>query len=331
MLGIPWATQTEARTQGTFKEVWVLDWRPEVIIALIDKGVWGNTVEEAARQYHLYQAQKSTSTGALARMILEVLPAELFDALPVLLRRINDVAALSTEVMDLMSAVAALSKTGRYGNVRQTDRTAIQALLEGFIARICVALPNTCVVLDEDAVQQMFAQLRQMHHAVRLLKNDVLEDLWTNTLRRLSEISGVHPLAAGCATRLLFDHQQLNRTEAATRFSFALSPGQEPSHAAAWLEGFLKGSGMILLYDDTLWNLLYEWVDQLPETAFNDMLPVLRRTFAKFEPAERRKLGEKAQKGIANLSFTHTEDTVSGAFDPMLADIPMKSLIALMQ
>jgi hypothetical protein len=83
------------------------------------------------------------------------------------------------------------------------------------------------------------------------------------------------------------------------KFSFALSTGNEPSFSAGWIEGFLKGSGMILLYDDVLWNLLYKWVSELQQDTFTELLPILRRTFAKYAVGERRQLGEKARKGVA--------------------------------
>jgi len=331
ILHIPWATQTEARTQGTFKEVWELEWRPEVIIVLIEKGVWGNTVEAAAQQYLLHRAQRSVSVSALAQMMVDTLPSELFDALPPLLSRIHDVAALSAEIMDLMAAVAALSKTGRYGNVRQTDLSAINTLLKGFITRICVGLPGTCRSLDGEAAQQMFLNIRLMQEAVRLLEEPSSEAEWLKVLVQLSELSGIHPLIAGCATRLLFDVQQLRPDKAAMRFSFALSAGQDADWSAAWIEGFLKSSGMVLLYDETLWNLLFEWVEQLPDDTFKNLLPILRRTFAKFEPAERRKLGEKAKRGIVIGADTETPGQYTAVFDTALADLPMELLTSLLR
>ncbi len=32
----------------------------------------------------------------------------------------------------------------------------------------------------------------------------------------------------------------------------ALSPGTEPRQAAAWIEGFLSGGGMLLVHDERL-------------------------------------------------------------------------------
>jgi hypothetical protein len=97
--------------------------------------------------------------------------------------------------------------------------------------------------------------------------------------------------------RLLAEAKEVAEADLATRFSYALSGAQEPAYSAAWLEGFLKGSGMILLLDDVLWHILQAWVSTLEEETFVQLLPLLRRNFSSFTPAERRKIGEKAKAG----------------------------------
>jgi hypothetical protein len=71
-----------------------------------------------------------------------------------------------------------------------------------------------------------------------------------------------------------------------------------------WLEGFLKGNGMILVYDNRLWNLIYSWVSSLDAKVFMELLPLLRRTFSKFEYGERRQIGNKARQGLAASQTT---------------------------
>ncbi|MGB5062225.1 MAG: DUF5682 family protein, partial [Candidatus Competibacter sp.] len=67
--------------------------------------------------------------------------------------------------------------------------------------------------------------------------------------------------------------------------------------AAAWLEGFLHGSGLLLLHNEALWGILDAWVSGLSGEAFTPLLPLLRRTFAHFPAPERRQLGERVRRG----------------------------------
>ena len=301
ILGINWGKESGVsnKAKGTFKEPWRLQWKPEMLIDLIEKGIWGNTVDEAASKFLLDKASKTTSVSGLSEMIQEAIPAELFTAIELLLQKINDLATVSADILELMAAITPLAEVGRYGNVRKTDLVAINNLVEGLILRVCIGLPNACYGLDDAASQQTFEQIRKVNDAVRLLENSVLREEWFKTLSHLTDKTGVHPIIRGCTTRLLFDGKALDTEGVAVKFSFALSTGNEPSFSAGWIEGFLKGSGMILLYDDMLWNLLYKWVAELQQDIFTELLPILRRTFSKYAVGERRQLGEKARRGVA--------------------------------
>ena len=67
--------------------------------------------------------------------------------------------------------------------------------------------------------------------------------------------------------------------------------GADAVAGAAWLDGFLTGEALLLLHDDELLGVVDEWVAAVPEQAFEDLLPLLRRTFSRFEAAERRQIG----------------------------------------
>ena len=85
--------------------------------------------------------------------------------------------------------------------------------------------------------------------------------------------------------------------EATLRMRLALSPGADPMVGAAWVEGFLSDSGMILLHDTNLWQVMDGWIGELGNDAFDTILPLLRRTISTFPAAERRAIGERAKGG----------------------------------
>jgi hypothetical protein len=298
VLGIKWGKKSHVSTKGTFKEGWVLKWKPELEIDIIEKGFWGNSIEEASTKFLLDAAEKSQSITQLAGLIQQAIPAELFTAVGQILHKLDEQASISADIMELMTALIPLVEVSRYGNVRKTDLSAINKLVEGFITRICIGLPNACYGLDEDNSNKMFNNIRETDAAVRLLENEELSQDWYQTLNILLDKQGISPVITGCTCRLLFDGKIIDETETARLFGLALSQGNEPKDAAGWVEGFLKGSGMVLILDNTLWNMLYRWVSVLENESFVELLPILRRTFSKFDPTERKQLGEKAKKGV---------------------------------
>lgn len=320
ILDIPWAKLSGQRGKGTFKEVWELRWEPEMLVTIIERGIWGNTLEDAATKFLLDKAGRVQSIGEMSALISLAIPAELYEAIEAILGRINRAAAVSADIAELMGALLPLADLGRYGNVRKSDIAAIHRLIEGLAMRIYIGLPNACYGLDEESAQKMFELIRRVNDALRTLENQSLIEDWLRALAVISSKDGIPPVLGGCTCRLLFDAQVFDREETARRFAFALSAGQDAADAAGWLEGFLKGSGMILLYDDVLWNLLYKWVAEIHPASFNALLPILRRTFAKFSTGERRSLGEKARQGTIVGAERTLENPENQSFDVELGE-----------
>ncbi len=302
-----WGQQVGAKTKGTFKEMWRLRWEPEMVLQLVGKAIYGNSVVDAATAFLLEKSRQSGRINELAGLVQQAIPAELFGAVEQLLARVGELATLSADVLELMQAFTPLVEISRYGNVRNTDLTVINQLVGGLITRVCIGLPNACYGLDNDNAATMLIQIRLVNEATRLLESDSLRTLWLDTLQKLltkaetlkpdGTMPGIHALITGGLCRLLFDAQVLTEPDTARAFGLALSVGHDPAYSAAWLEGFLTGSGLILLYDHTLWNLLYKWVADLPNPQFSELLPILRRTFSRFDPADRRQLGQRARQG----------------------------------
>src|SRR6202012_2050259 len=137
----------------------------------------------------------------------------------------------------------------------------------------------------------------ETHGAIALLQNTEHTAAWYGVLRQLAESLNLHGLIAGRACRLLLEAQQLDGAEAARHLGLALSTANAPAQSAAWVDGFLRNSGMLLLHDQTLWRVLDDWVTALSSDHFTAALPLLRRTFSTFEIAERRQMGSHVATG----------------------------------
>ncbi|HEU5102286.1 MAG TPA: DUF5682 family protein, partial [Roseiflexaceae bacterium] len=179
LLGVPWgALQRSGGGKSTFHEVWRLQWQPELSVALIEAGAWGNTIADATTAFARASADKAADLPALTKLIGQALLADLPDAIEHLMRRLQEEAALASDIAHLMDALAPLVNVLRYGNVRKTDTTAVSEVVNGLVARICVGLPAACSALNDDAAEVMFAHVLAVQGALALLQNAEHRAAW---------------------------------------------------------------------------------------------------------------------------------------------------------
>lgn len=312
LLGVDWGvTQTAGGHKGTFHELWRLRWQPEFVMALIEAGVWGGTILDAATARVRDEADKAKDLSALTALLGRALLADMPETVSHLMARLQAEAALAAAVTHLMDALPPLANVGRYGNVRQTDAQTVGAIINGMVARICIGLPGACASLNDDAAAAMFDHIVSVNGAIGLIQNEELSQSWQTTLNQLTDQNSLHGLVAGRCCRLLMDANAFSAEEAARRVSRALSTANEPEQAAAWVEGFLKSSGLLLLHDERLWQLIDDWLTALPGESFTMLLPLLRRTFSTFTAPERRQMGERAKRDATltpRIPSTDAED-----------------------
>ncbi|MEL6270588.1 MAG: DUF5682 family protein, partial [Chloroflexota bacterium] len=301
--------------KGTFREDWKLQWGPEFDIRLIEQSVWGNTIPEAAAAYVIDQARNAESLPQLTGLVDRVLNADLPQAFDELIGQLKAKAAVASDINNLMDALPPLVYV-KYGNVRGFDLTDLEVVIDGLVARINIGLVNACSSMDDDAAEKMYERIVAVHDAILRLQDEQHTADWLTTLKKIAGATTVHGLVSGRAARLLLDVNELTVEDVATLMRLAISTAVEVTDAAAWVEGFLKGSGLILLHDDELFGVLDRWLLSLTEQEFRSLLPLLRRTFASFSGPERRQIGERVRRTVPELDDTGqiapATDTVTG-------------------
>nr|WP_236656588.1 DUF5682 family protein [Streptacidiphilus jiangxiensis] len=335
LLGIDWAVPTvsQTRSTGTFRESWELAWEPELAVRVAEAGVWGTTVEAAATARTAARAVEASRLGAITELAERCLSARLPDALPVVLRCLADRAALDTDVAHLAEALPALVRSLRYGDVRATGAGLLAELAHSLATRICIGLPSAATALDAAAAQTLAEHVAATHTAVGLLASAPagpgtggpepwgpahagseqsvsdqaapgddqepmgIQGRWDACLRVLVVRESAAAVVRGRAARLLLDDGRLDEDEAARLLGLALTPGVPPAEGAAWVDGFLAGSGVLLVHDQRLLGIVDAWITAIPAAAFPDVLPLLRRTFSRLEAGVRRTVGELVRAG----------------------------------
>ena len=291
-IGVPWGSVEEGRgSSGTFRETWRLLWEPELTIRIIEQAAHGTTVQAAATDCLLERAASVDVLADLVAVLDLALLADLPEVVVPVVARVEAQAAHDPDVVRVIDTLGPLARALRYGDVRGTDASALRAVFDGLVVRVLAGVVMACRSLDDAAAGAMVERLAGVQAALALVDHPARRGDWPAVLTVVAERGDVHGLVQGRATRLLHDGGTWNRALVGARLSRALSVGTAPAVGAAFVEGFLAGSGTVLVHDVELLDVIDGWVSSLAPDAFALTAPLLRRTFGAFEPGERRQLG----------------------------------------
>ena len=285
ILGIAWGQPRHEAGTGTFKEAWTLSWDPGFAVAIVEASGLGTTVVSAAARK---LSQQTDSVATVSAAIEQALVADLGQTLTLLLSALDARAAAEGDIVALMTSLPPLARAARYGTVRGTDTSELTAVAESILVRACAGLAPAVAGLDEEAARGLATVLDEVQRGVRLLPRSL--EVWTQALTALADRRDAPALLVGKAVRLLFDRGQIERDDVATRLSRALSAGNAPTGQAGWVEGLLSGDALLLIHDDQLMDVVDRWVRELSAEAFQECVPLVRRTFGRFQRSERRAL-----------------------------------------
>ena len=261
LLGIPWGRpQQVSRKSGTFHELWQLQWQVEFAVALIEASMWGNTVESAASAAVQSRADQAQHLPELTALLDSVVLAGLPAAIDQVLNRLQAQAAVSADVQHLMDGLPALARVARYGDVRQTPTGQVLPILDGLFERIVIGLPGACASLDEEAAGRMMNRIGSVQESIDLLDNAHQRQAWQQVLQQLLVNDSIAGLIRGRCCRLLLEQRVIDAQELQSQARLTLSPAVPTLQAAAWVEGLLAGSGLVLLHQDPLWSALDGWL-----------------------------------------------------------------------
>jgi hypothetical protein len=289
-VGVGWGAVVEGRgSSGTFRETWELRWDPDLSIRIVERASYGTTLEAAAAARLVERATQARGLAELVGIIDLALVAELPVAVDPAVGRLADLSATDPNVGHLLDAVPALASVLRYGDVRDTDSAGLNVVADGMIVRVLAGVRSAARSLDDAAAVAMAERLAAFQGALALLDHPARGSAWPTVLESLAGPPG-HGLVQGRATRLLHDAGVWPPDRVQRRMSQALTGGTAPASGAAFVEGFLAGSGAVLVHDTDLLAVIDTWISSVTPEAFDSMLVLLRRTFGAFEAAERRQV-----------------------------------------
>lgn len=306
ILDVYWGVPGNASSTGTFKEEWRLRWEPELAINVVEASRWGTTVASAATA-RLLDATDTLAdvTAGVRRSLLAHLP----EALETLLGLLDERAAQTHDVGQLLQALPELVRAQRYGDVRKTNTEHLGHIISSLIERICAGLGPALGGISDDEAVNMVRHINGVESVMSLLDEDI-HDRWYSTVNRVSLKRNIPPLISGRLVRILSNAGRISSDDLRTRMSLYLSGGHTPADQALWAEGLLTGSSLLLIHSPGVLRVLDQWIIGLSQEHFLSILPPLRRAFGDWDAPERRAIATKVKNLDSEAGGADNDDTV---------------------
>ena len=287
----PEASDDDALTRVS--EVWQAQWTPSTDIALIERIVYGNTLEEVTAHVLEGRLSAAKNAGEAASVLREAVVTATPLAITAALSACDRLAAEDEDLPSLARASFTLSTLVSYGSSRRLSAQgdqAIPALCVKTFDRAVLRVVGACTG-DDAAIEAQKRALGTLHEVAQI-QPLVDRQAWISAARRLVFDYVVNPGAAGLAAGLLYLAQILSDEDIVLIVSQRLSNTLEPARAASFLGGFLEVNADVLVRSRPVVAALDAFLAGIPADRFRDALPVLRRAFSGLRATERRYLLE---------------------------------------
>lgn len=292
LLSVPFVVLIPSRQKGaTWAETWQLQWSPEAEICLVEAVLLGETIELATAYQFKTALEKTMNVADAAVALRDACLCGLMASMELARRRLQELAAMSSEFVAVAHAANQLGMIARYGDVRRFDPAPLLPLIEELFVQGALAL-FAAANCDNQAARAAMVAMDELNKVALEYHDRVEEPLWIGKLQDLAASDARNPLLSGYACAILLERGLISNEELAREVSRRLSPGIEADLGAGWFEGLSLRNRYALLARQPLWEQLAAYVKSLDEEQFRRALVFLRRAFGPFSPQEKRQISE---------------------------------------
>jgi hypothetical protein len=300
------------------QEVWKYHWSPQTESALIERSLYGSTVEEAATGLLMEQFQEAEGKGqgrsaALAtRLVLHACRMGLHRHTQDLLNRVGSLLAEDSAFDSLVTALEDLMALEISREPLEAHHlSGVHELATTAYHRACFVIPALANSAPEDEAKLLDA-LNALFQAVRSL-GDVpdLRDLRDDALCQLATATSGSAALRGGAVGLLHGDGRWSAQELVQHLGGHLlgsrADGAEGPH---FLRGLLKTARSALWQVTGVIECLSEVLTGWDEETFVKMLPLLRLALADLTPRETDRVAKRvaAVLGAETLGVAYLPD-----------------------
>jgi hypothetical protein len=296
-LGVPMAKLKDMASDGAtlFKEFWDAEWSPKVESDLIEKNLYGDSVEAAAvAMLDEELAKENDHAGHTCARLLKAVNMDLPGM--VLRMEMSAGTAIDTDrrLSSLAEALTHLIVLDRLASHRKLRRDVLQDLLVRCFGRACFSIPDVANVPPEEHEEVMHA-LQSLAETCLGEKGDLLDKELFKEHLKIAFDNSTTPYLRGVFAGLLTEIKaQTPQDLAAQVAKFAHERPEVMLTAGEFIDGEMAVSKTsLMLGAESLVGAIDELVKVASWDQFVTMLPRLRNAFERLHDRQRNSLADR--------------------------------------
>ena len=311
-----------------FREKWRLAWSPKVEVQLIEKNMYGDTIESAAMaQLEEEVAMEQRQAGATCRRLLESVAMQL----PHLVQKLEVAARAAVDedraFASQCQALVHLLVLDRLAMQRDLGRDAIAGLATAAYTRACLGIGDLCAV-PADQQEETIGHLKSLAEAVLSGDQDLDRALFSDSVKAAAVTTTI-PFMQGAFAGILTELREIEPAELAARVAaFASSHPTKMVLAGEFLDGaFAVSKTSMLLGAEALVAAIDELLRSAPWDDFMTLLPKVRNAFERLHERQRLAFADRvaARYGLATTEQISELPVTSAGAAAYLATIDART------
>ena len=320
-LGIDFSIiQRVKQDNATWREIWNLQWTPEVEIQLVESVLKGETIELAAYYQLKEKLEDSKSLSEVTELIWIACVCQLTSELKNTIKILQELVTDTGEFIEISKSCQKLSSIIQYGSLRNFNTIELEKILGQIFLRGTLLMVDYAGC-DNKLAKEVVPEINAMHNISQENFNLIDDQRWVKELEELAKRDDRNPILSGLAFSILLERNLATESDCAVEISRRLSQGTPADLGASWFEGLSQRNRYALLSRTFLWQQLDIYVNSLDDEEFKRCIVFLRRAFSTFEPREKSSVA-KLLGEIWNID----EDEASILLESRLNEEELKSL-----
>lgn len=290
-LDVPLATidgKTGGDSTTLFREKWRLAWTPKVEPQLIEKNLYGDTIEAAAMaQLEEDVAKEQRHAGNTVKRLRAAVSMQL----PHLVQRLEAAAGAAIDedrhFTSQCEALGHLLVLDRLAIQRDLGRAAIADLAGRAYTRACLAIGDLGAI-PNDQQEETLGHLKALAEAVLGGDMELDRTLFSDAVKHAA-VTATAPFMQGAFAGILAELREIDPADLAKRIAaFATSHPQMMVLAGEFLDGaFAVSRTSMLLGAEALVGAIDELLRAAPWEDFMQLLPKVRNAFERLHERQR--------------------------------------------